>query len=78
MVVHVLDQVHQQEIATPTTAQVSSFLVFFQYSGKYIQGKSIRIPPYVFMNLDDGHNKQFPNIRSRPLSNDLTALVWTE
>ena len=37
MVVHVLDQVHQQEIATPTTAQVSSFLVFFQYSGEYIQ-----------------------------------------
>ena len=36
MAVLVLDQVHQQENATPTTAQVSSFLMFFNYvlSGK--------------------------------------------
>ena len=31
MAVLVLDQVHRQEIATPTTAQVSSFLMFFNY-----------------------------------------------
>ena len=27
------------------------------------------------MNLDDGHNKQYPNIHRRPLSNGLTALT---
>ena len=31
MAVLVLDQVHRQDIATPTTALVSNFLVFLNY-----------------------------------------------